>query len=55
LSWVSRAVRVFGSLELLTSTGVEYVLVGGHAVGFHGYPRFTGEIDFLVRPTPANA
>ena len=42
-------------IELLNSHGVEYVLVGGHAVAFHGYPRYTGDIDFLVRPTEENA
>lgn len=42
-------------IELLNSNGVEYVVVGGHAVGFHGYPRFTGDIDFFVRATPENA
>jgi hypothetical protein len=31
------------------------VVVGGHAVAFHGYPRYTGDIDFLVRPTVENA
>ena len=40
---------------LLNSRSVEYVVVGGHAVAFHGYPRFTGDIDFLVRPTRENA
>ena len=29
--------------------------MGGHAVAFHGYPRYTGDIDFLVRPTEENA
>lgn len=42
-------------IELLNSRGVEYLVVGGHAVAFHGYPRFTGDIDFLLRPTPDNA
>lgn len=41
-------------IELLNSHGVEYVVVGGHAVAFHGYPRYTGDIDFLVRPTEEN-
>jgi hypothetical protein len=41
-------------IELLNSHGVDYLLVGGHAVAFHGYPRFTGDIDFLIRITPAN-
>lgn len=42
-------------VELLNSHGVEYIIVGGHAVAFHGYPRFTGDIDFFVRDTPDNA
>ena len=42
-------------IELLNSHGVEYLVVGGHAVAFHGYPRYTGDIDFLVRPTEENA
>lgn len=42
-------------IELMNSHGVEYVVVGGHAVGFHGHPRLTGDIDFFVEPTAANA
>jgi hypothetical protein len=42
-------------VELLSSSGVEFIVVGGHAVAFHGYPRFTGDIDFWVRSTPENA
>jgi predicted nucleotidyltransferase len=42
-------------IELLNSNGVEYLLVGGHAVAYHGYPRFTGDIDFFVKPSPENA
>lgn len=42
-------------IELLNSTGVEYVVVGGHAVGSHGYPRYTGAMDFFVRANPQNA
>ena len=42
-------------IELLNSHGVEYLVVGGHAVAFHGYPRYTGDIDFPVRPTQENA
>jgi len=36
------------------SRGVEFVVVGGHAVAFHGYPRLTEDVDLLVRPTLAN-
>jgi predicted nucleotidyltransferase len=41
-------------IELLNSHNVEYLLVGGHAVAFHGHPRFTGDIDFFIRMTPSN-
>jgi hypothetical protein len=42
-------------IALLNSHGVEYILVGGHAVAYHGHPRFTGDIDFLIRATEVNA
>lgn len=42
-------------IVLLNSLKVDYLIVGGHAVAFHGYPRFTGDIDFFVRPTLENA
>lgn len=42
-------------VALLNSHGVEYLVVGGHAVAFHGHPRFTGDIDFLIAATPPNA
>ena len=41
-------------IELLNSRGIDYLIVGGHAVAFHGYPRYTGDIDFLVRPNAEN-
>jgi hypothetical protein len=41
-------------LNLLNSTGVKYLLVGGHAVAFHGHPRATGDIGFWVAPDEAN-
>jgi len=34
---------------------VEYLLVGGYAVGYHGYPRATIDIDVWIAPTPENA
>lgn len=42
-------------IELLNSRRVEYIIVGGHAVAFHGHPRFTGDIDFFLRPSRENA
>jgi hypothetical protein len=44
--------------ELLALFGeheVEYAIVGGYALAFHGAPRMTGDLDLLVRPTRANA
>jgi hypothetical protein len=35
-------------IELLNSHDVRYVLVGGYAVAYHGYPRYTGDVDFFV-------
>lgn len=42
-------------IGLLNSFRVEYLVVGGHAVAFHGHPRFTGDIDFFIRATAENA
>ena len=42
-------------IALLTSHQVEFVVVGGHAVAYHGYPRFTGDMDLFVRPSVENA
>ena len=50
---ISNDLREF--IELLNSHNVDYLLVGGHAVAFHGWPRFTEDTDFFVRPTLENA
>lgn len=42
---------LFSELE---RESVEYVLVGGWAVAFHGRPRATKDIDFVLRGTPEN-
>ena len=42
-------------LALFNAHNVEYVVVGGYALAFHGAPRFTGDLDVLVRPAPDNA
>ena len=42
-------------LALLNEHEVEYLIVGGYALAFHGAPRFTGDIDVFVRSTPDNA
>lgn len=40
--------------ESLNAAAVEYLLVGGYALAAHGHPRYTGDIDFWVRPTEDN-
>lgn len=42
-------------IALLNAHGVEHVIVGGYAVAYHGHPRFTGDLDILVRPSQENA
>lgn len=42
-------------LRLLNAHGVEYLLVGGHAVAYHGRPRPTGDIDVWIAIGPENA
>lgn len=39
----------------LNSNEVEYLVIGAFAVSFHGYPRYTGDLDLLVRPSAQNA
>ena len=41
-------------LRLLGEHGVEYMIVGGYAVAYHGYPRFTKDIDLFFRVTGGN-
>jgi predicted nucleotidyltransferase len=42
-------------LRLFEEHGVQYALVGGHAVNFYGYVRTTQDMDLLVLPTVENA
>jgi hypothetical protein len=42
-------------LELFNRHAVEYVLVGAHALAFHGVPRYTGDLDIFLRPAAENA
>ena len=38
----------------LSEQGVEYILVGGYAINFHGFQRFTGDIDIWINNTSEN-
>ena len=42
-------------LKLLNDLDVEYLLIGGYAVGYHGYPRSTADMDIWVAISPDNA
>ncbi len=42
-------------LELFNAHNVEYLIVGGYALAFHGAPRYTGDIDIFVKPDAKNA
>jgi len=42
-------------VELLNNHKVEYLIVGGYAVGVHGHPRYTGDLDVWINATAENA
>jgi predicted nucleotidyltransferase len=42
-------------LKLLNKHKVKYLLIGGYAVGYHGYPRATNDIDIWVENSEENA
>jgi len=35
-------------LQLLNLNKIEYLVIGGYAVGYHGYPRATGDLDIWI-------
>lgn len=49
LTWMAQAMfhKDFKEfIELLNKHDVEYLLIGGYALGIHGYPRYTGDMIF---------
>ena len=42
-------------IQLLNAEKVEYLVGGGYAVTWHGYPRYTGDLDIWIHATPENA
>lgn len=42
-------------LRSLNSNEVEYLVIGGFAVGYYGYPRATNDLDVWVAQTELNA
>jgi hypothetical protein len=42
-------------LALFNKHQVDYAVVGGYALAYLGAPRYTGDLDILIRPDPSNA
>ena len=43
--------RDFADLcALLNAKSVDFLIVGGYAIAFHGAPGFTGDLDILLKP-----
>lgn len=42
-------------VQLLIKHRAEYLVVGGYAVGVHGHPRYTGDLDIWLNPSADNA
>jgi len=42
-------------LKLLKSKNIRYLLIGGYAVGYHGYPRATNDMDIWIAIDPKTA
>jgi hypothetical protein len=42
-------------IKLLNANAVKYLVIGGYAVAYHGYPRYTKDIDFWIWANPDNA
>jgi hypothetical protein len=41
-------------IHCLLTHHVDFLLIGGYAVNYYGYARYTGDIDFWLRPTNEN-
>ena len=41
--------------QLLNANSVRYLIIGGYAVAYHGYPRYTKDVDIWIRINPENA
>lgn len=42
-------------IDLLNKYSVSYLVVGAHALSFHGRPRHTGDLDIWIKPDLLNA
>ena len=42
-------------IDLLNKHELDYLVVGGYALGFHGRPRYTGDLDIWIDISERNA
>ena len=42
-------------IALLNTNDVQYLVIGGYAVAYHGYPRYTKDLDLWINPSLINA
>ena len=42
-------------LRLLNANAIRYLVIGGYAVAYHGYVRYTGDLDIFVELSTENA
>jgi len=42
-------------IAALNENNIRYLVVGGYAVGFHGYPRYTKDLDVWIETSTENA
>ena len=42
-------------LRLLIEKDVKFLVVGGYAVGIHGFPRYTGDLDVFIALSESNS
>ena len=42
-------------LQILLEEKVDFIIVGAYALGAHGYPRATGDIDVWAKPNEENS
>jgi hypothetical protein len=55
LSWAALNDDFRDVIAALGAAGVDFLVVGAHALAAHGLPRATGDIDLFVRPEAENA
>jgi hypothetical protein len=53
-AWPPPPLRFFELLRALVAHGVEFVVIGGFALSFHGAPRATKDVDIVPAPGEDN-